>query len=438
MKFSVRLLAISFLVVPAFSSSTRAVAQSPSAKPVLGTWQGVANVHGTDVPITLRISEDGSRLNAAFLNGPAANPDVAPASSVSLSGNHLVATFDYFARTLDATITGDRLSGTYGAIRQGVKTPAPTPFTAGRVTKLVDPPAATNAPNLTGSWEIATTSTKGENAWELRVDPPAPNTAVVKAAIQRIDGDTGGLWGTWNGTRYTLGHFTAAGGALYSLTPQADGTLLVRSLLGGVHGASPDLVARRPDEARKLNLPAPTESTQQTSVKDPKLPFAFSFPDLGGKLVSNTDPQFRGKVVIVAIGGSWCPNCHDEAPLLVSLYKRFHSKGLEIVNLDFEQGDPETDTARLKAFIQHYGITYPVLVAGTTDQLNEKIPQGVNLNCWPTSFFIGRDGLVKETHAGFAGPGNTGGHAALEREVTDLIERLLAQPAPTQSAALTN
>jgi len=211
---------------------------------------------------------------------------------------------------------------------------------------------------------------------------------------------------------------------------------MVKSLLGGVHGSSPEFTAHRPDEARKLNLPAPTDTTQQTSVKDPNSPLAFSFPDLNGKVLSNTDAQFRGKVVIVAIGGSWCPNCHDEAGLLVNLYKRFHSKGLEIVNLDFEQGDPETDTSRLKAFIQHYGITYPVLLAGTTDQLNEKIPQGVNLNCWPTSFFVGRDGLVKETHAGFAGPGNTAGHIALEHEVTALVEKLLAQPAPSQSAQL--
>ena len=170
-------------------------------------------------------------------------------------------------------------------------------------------------------------------------------------------------------------------------------------------------------------------------MKDPTVPLAFSFPDLTGKIVSNTDPEFRGKVVIVAVGGSWCPNCHDEAPFLVSLYKRFHSKGLEIVNLDFEQGDPDTDTARLKAFIAHYGIPYTVLTAGTTDQLAEKIPQGVNLNCWPTTFFIGRDGLVKKVHAGFAGPGNTSGHEALVGETTALVEKLLAQPVAGQTAS---
>lgn len=413
---------------------TAQAASSP--KLTNGIWQGVAKVRDTEIPITIRLTSNGSKVETSFLNGPADHPEVSPASSVKFDGTHLVASFDYFARTLDATLDGDSLTGTYGPPQSAKHSAPPATFTAKHVDKQSDPASAANAPNIAGSWEIATTSNKGEKAWELRVDAPSGKSPVIKAAIQRIDGDTGGLWGTWNGTAYTVAHFNASGGAAYSITPQADGTLNVKSLLGGVHGSSPDLVARKPEEARKLNLPAPTESTQQTTVKDQKVPLAFSFPDLSGKVVSNTDPEFHGKVVIVAIGGSWCPNCHDEAPLLVDLYKRYHSKGLEIVNLDFEQGDPETDTSRLKAFIQHYGITYPVLLAGTTDQLNEKVPQGENLNCWPTAFFVGRDGLVKETHAGFAGPGNTAGHVALKNEVTALVEKLLAQPTATQSAKL--
>ena len=171
-------------------------------------------------------------------------------------------------------------------------------------------------------------------------------------------------------------------------------------------------------------------------MKDPSARFAFSFPDLTGKVVSNTDSQFDGKVVIVAIGGSWCPNCHDEAPFLESLYKQFHSRGLEIVNLSFEEGDQLKDPTRLRAFIAKYGLTYTVLVAGDTDQLNEKVPQAVNLNCWPTSFFLGRNGRVREVHAGFAGPANPQAHEALMKETTELVEQLLAEPVPSQQADL--
>ncbi|HEY0263973.1 MAG TPA: TlpA disulfide reductase family protein [Granulicella sp.] len=404
--------------------------QTNSSSTITGVWRGYATAAGSQqVPVALRITKNGPTLNAAFLNGPAEHPEESPASTVQLDGSHVTITFDYFARQFAGSLDGDTLQGTFGSVNPK-NTRGTTPITLHRLEKSVDPPAVAGAPDIHGSWEIATKSSKGESAWEFRADEPVGARHLVKTVIQRIDGDTGSLWGSWNGTAFTVGHFTAAGPALYTVTPQADGTLLIKSLLGAGHAPTADWIARRPEEARKENLAAPTDPTQQTTVKDPSAPFAFRFPDLAGKTVSNTDPQFQGKVVIVSIGGSWCPNCHDEAPLLESLYKRFHSKGLEIVNVDFEQGDPDTDLPRLHAFIEHYGITYPVLVGGTTDQLAEAFPQAVNLNCWPTSFFLGRDGLVKEVHAGFAGPGNTDGHVALERDVTAFVEKLLAEKAP--------
>jgi thiol-disulfide isomerase/thioredoxin len=438
MRLITSFLAVSVGFLHAAFAPSAAFGQSSSNSPVVGIWQGHATVReAQQVPIVIRIAASGSTYKVELLNGPADHPDTTPASSATFDGTHLIASFDYFARTLDATLADGKLSGTYGPAHPTPKSAPPVPFQATRSVAEVDPTSAPNAPDITGSWEIATKSSKGESAWEFRADLPDGESPVIKTVIQRIDGDTGGLWGVWDGTSYIVSHFNAAGPALYAVTPQSDGTLQIKSLLANPHASTnAELIARRPVDARKENLPAPTDPTQQTAVKDPATPFAFSFPDLTGKIVTNTDAEFRGKVVIVAVGGSWCPNCHDEAPFLVSLYKQFHSKGLEIVNLDFEQGDPETDTARLKAFIAHYGISYPVLLAGTTDQLAEKIPQGVNLNCWPTSFFIGRDGLVKEVHAGFAGPGNTVGHAALEHDVTTLIETLLATPAPKQTASI--
>jgi hypothetical protein len=79
----------------------------------------------------------------------------------------------------------------------------------------------------------------------------------------------------------------------------------------------------------------------------------------------------------------------------------------------------------------------PILVAGTPDQLNEKLPQGKNLNCWPTAFFVGRDGLVKEAHAGFAGPATGQAYIDLKAETETLIEKLLKQSPQTQSANIT-
>ena len=419
-----------FAAMLLLASSAFTLASGPP--PIDGNWEGTATVRGQQVPLHLRISGPPTALKAALINGP----EEAAASSATLKDGKLVVAFNYYARTLEATLSGenqDQLTGTFGLTSTSPKAAPRVPVTLHHVASA---PTLTAGPNIHGDWEIAVSSNKGESAWQLRI-APTKQPALIHAVIQRIDGDTGSLYGSWDGNQYTVSHFTAAGPALYSITPQPDGTLLVSNLLASeaLKAQSRDLVARRPADARKQKLAAPTESTQQTTIKDPSVPFAFSFPDLSGKQVSNTDPQFHDKVVIVAIGGSWCPNCHDEAPFLESLYKKFHGRGLEIVDLSFEEDDQLQNPTRLRAFIQRYGLTYTVLIAGTPDELNQKITQADHLNSWPTSFFLGRDGRVREIHAGFAGPANPEAHQQLETEVTTLVEKLLAEPSPTQKAA---
>src|SRR5476649_1717395 len=132
--------------------------------------------------------------------------------------------------------------------------------------------------------------------------------------------------------------------------------------------------AVRPAEARAKGLPEPTDPNTHTTVKNASEPFAFSFPELNGHVVSDTDPRFRGKVVLINITGSWCPNCHDEAPFLEALYEKYHARGLEVVTLSFEEAEQLANPVRLRSFIQQFGLTYTVLLAGTTEELHTKLP----------------------------------------------------------------
>jgi thiol-disulfide isomerase/thioredoxin len=144
--------------------------------------------------------------------------------------------------------------------------------------------------------------------------------------------------------------------------------------------------------------------------------------------VSSTDERFRGKVVIVGIGGSWCPNCHDEAPFLSELYAKYKDKGLEIVELSFEEeAQKAKGYPRLLAFNKRYGVNYTVLLAGDQADVAEKVPQIHNLNSFPTTIFLGRDGLVRGVHAGFAGAVSGVFHSSAKEEITATVERLLAE-----------
>ena len=227
--------------------------------------------------------------------------------------------------------------------------------------------------------------------------------------------------GTYRDGKFVLSHFDGARPLLLEVTPQADGTIEL------VENGRQKYTAVRAAEARAKNVPAPTDPATHTSVKDASAPLHFSFRDLNGNLVSDTDERFRNKVVIVAIGGSWCPNCHDEAPFLEALYRKYHDRGLEIVGVFFEDADQLKDPTRVRAFIKQYGIEYPMLLAGETSELHDKFPQAVNLDCWPTTFFLGRDGRVRAVHAGYAAPASGVYHDDLEKDVNELLARLLGE-----------
>ena len=105
----------------------------------------------------------------------------------------------------------------------------------------------------------------------------------------------------------------------------------------------------------------------------------------------------------------------------------YNDQGLEIVALDFEEPDQQSSLTRVNAFIKQYKVPYTCLIAGASADMWDKVPQAVNLNTWPATLFIGRDGRVKATHAGFASPASGVYNAELKKEFTSNIERLLRE-----------
>ncbi|OLC50185.1 MAG: hypothetical protein AUH43_05795 [Acidobacteria bacterium 13_1_40CM_65_14] len=382
------------------------------AQSLNGLWDATVIVNNVEIPFRLELAGNGSAAKGSFFNGD----EKVTSTTGSFENGALVLSFDEYETKLEATLKDGRLEGQYSRSTRG----APYPFQAKRFTPTtVD---AANVPSIAGLWNVQVKSSKGESAWQLIV---RQSGGEVSAAILRVDGDTGALTGTFANGKFVLSHFSGARPLRLELTPQADGTLAV------VQNRDNPLTAMRSDVARAKGLPEPSDPSRFTSVKDPTEPLRFSFPDLNGKIVSNTDDRFRGKVVIVSISGSWCPNCHDEAPFLAELYRKYRGQGLEIVSLSFEEAAQLKNPTRLRAFNKRYGIEYTVLLPGEPKELTEKVPQAVNLSSFPTTFYLGRDGRVRGVHAGFPGAASGKFHQEAKNEITADVERLLAERPPT-------
>jgi thiol-disulfide isomerase/thioredoxin len=384
-----------------------------SGQTVDGTWDATVTVNNVSVPFRIEIDNTGTDVHSYFFNG---DDRVNPSNSGTFQNGSLVLTFDSYATKLEATLNDGILTGTYGGSSGNAYA-----FQAKRHVPSLVRSSDQHAPDISGLWEIQVKSPKGESAWHFVVNQAG---AKIDAAILRVDGDTGTLSGNFKDGKFILSHFTGERPFYVEVTPRSDGSLELQ--IASFHDTQ-NLVALRPAEARARNLAPPDDPTEHTKVKDPTQPLRFSFPDVTGRVVSNTDDRFQGKVVLVNITGSWCPNCHDEAPFLEELYRKYHGLGLEIVALDFEQPEQLKSLSRVRAFIKRYGIEYTYLIAGEPGQLNEKIPQAENLNAWPTTFFVGRNGLVRSIHTGFTSHASGELDSRLRDDVRNEIAELLSE-----------
>jgi len=392
------------------------VAFAVSGDSIEGRWEASITINGTVIPFRLDLSGEGNNLTGTLFNGDQKQST----TSARFENGTIQLNFDHYLTKIVATLKNGQFEGKVEGRFDRERYLTSVPFQAKRY--AAGNISSANVPSIDGLWEIPYQSPKGEKAWRFIVKQSG---AEVSAAILRVDGDTGALTGTFKDGKFVLSHFDGQRPLVLEVTPTKEGTLEI--LPSGASTNKGKLTAYRPKEARAKGLPEPANFTTHTTIKDPEKPFKFSFPDINGKLVSNTDEKFKGKVVIAVITGTWCPNCHDEAQYLVQLYAKYRDKGLEIVALDFEEPEQQDELSRARAFIKKYGVEYTYLIAGAPIEMWEKVPQAVNLNTWPATFFVGRDGRVKSIHAGFAAPASGEFHRQLKEEFTTTIERLLAE-----------
>ena len=370
-----------------------------------GSWEGEVVTAAERIPFQMEISASPARVCFFEDREPVCS------SAARFEGDTLRAQWDYLNSRLTLAAGSGTLKGTYVNLRTKLQlTIEATPHRATAV------PAHAPA-NFDGEWEVHTAGTPGPgDHLVLR-----QSGAELQGTTLRIDGDDGTLVGRVDGNRFAISHFSGDRPTLLRGTLQPDGTISLES-------DEQKLVALRPAAARARHLPPPLDPATYARVRNPAERFRFRFRDVNGR--TYTQETFAGKPYVISITGSWCPNCRDEAPFLVDLYRRYHPRGLEMAAFCFESADDPT-WAPLRAFVRRYGVQYPVLLAGepSAGRLKTAVPQIVNLAAYPTSIYVGRDGTVRAVHTGFPSRGSGAELARAEQEIRATVERLLAETA---------
>jgi thiol-disulfide isomerase/thioredoxin len=388
-----------------------------------GSYRAVLELPGGELPFGLDVAQEEAGFVLTIVNGE----ERVRVTDVAVADGQLTATMPGFTNTLTARITGRKLKGEVALLRSGGDRQV-LPFAAelGPTWRFFEQPLTDNA-DVSGRWAVTFTSDAGQTS--AGVAEFAQSFEQVTGTILTPTGDHRFLAGEMHGDDLRLSRFDGASAYLYHAKTDESGRL-VGEYWSGMTGHQRFTAERNVDATLDTSGVA-------TGMKDPSEKLQFSFPDLDGRRISLSDPQFAGKVVIVTLSGSWCPNCHDEAAFLAALYRECHAQGLEIVSLMFEHfGDFEQAAAATLRFRDKFGIEYATLIAGTSDRDDaaQALPQLNGVFAYPTTIWVDRTGRVRKIHAGFAGPATGWHHEELVHEFTAFTQELLAEPAESDGA----
>ena len=378
---------------------------SPSSP--AGAWRAVLDLAGGPLQFGLQIARAEPVWRGQLCNGTECQP-----IDVRFEGDSLVLDIPDYAATISAARRGDSLVGTYSNV--GNRGPRVIPFRAARGRWPALPPSQ----QLLGRWDATyfTDWATSPRIFEFKRGPSG-----LEGTIISNTGDYGHFSGWAVADSFAMAHFD--GSYVYLLTGKLGGDTLRGTFHAGLRTQTRWKAVR---STGAPHLKSPTELT----TADTAAPFRFAFRDLDGRLVTNDDPRFKGRVVLVDIFGSWCPTCHHATPELVKLYRRYRSRGLEVVGLAYEvTGDSAVDGKQIRRYREKFGITFPLLLAGIndTEAAAATLPQLRGFTSFPTTLFLGRDGRIRRVQAGFYGPATGPQYRRQLREFEEEIERLLKE-----------
>ncbi|RYU93146.1 peroxiredoxin family protein [Emticicia agri] len=382
-----------------------------------GTWRATIETTGGELPFGLDIQKEGDGYAILALNGD----ERLPMDKAFIKDDSLHIPMEIFDAEIVAKIEGNQLTGYWKKMRSNF-TFLQADFKAeyGKTYRFAETSEIPKV-SLAPTYEVLFLSADKQDSTES-VGVFKTSGSQVKGSFLTTTGDYRYLAGDIIGDSLKLSCFDGTHVYLFKAKIEGD------KLTGGGFWSAPsgfELWSGVKNDNAKL-----PDATKLTYLKEGYKTVDFSFPNTDTKKISLNDEAYKGKVVVIQIMGSWCPNCMDESRFLAPWYKKNKDRGVEIIGLSYEKS---TDTSfalpKIKKMKERFGIDYEVLLAGTNnkDEASKTLPMLNKVIGFPTTIFIDKKGQVREIHTGFSGPGTGHYYDEFVNDFNRLIDKLLAE-----------
>jgi cytochrome c biogenesis protein CcmG, thiol:disulfide interchange protein DsbE len=127
----------------------------------------------------------------------------------------------------------------------------------------------------------------------------------------------------------------------------------------------------------------------------------------------------RGHVLVVNVWATWCGPCQDELPTIVRAARRYATRGVRFLGLDYHD-----DSAQAREWVRRYEMPYPSI-----SDPSGRYADDLGFVGLPDTFIVDRTGTIRYWLAGAIDD------ASKEKLFTDLLDEVLTGPSPTPSAS---
>jgi thiol-disulfide isomerase/thioredoxin len=396
-----------------------------------GPWRGELATQGQKIPFLFEVKTEASKPVVYLINKGLNGEERLRCEEIAAAGDSVTIRMHVFDAALVVRADGkDKLKGTW------VKYDSKTPY---RVPLVAEPSQGRQL--FQGNPDFDTI--EGEQVFRTEFKDETGKTYPA-VGIFKVDKTFYGAYGTFLTTtgdyRYLSGNLTRGengNGHLQLSTFDGshaflfDGTVTSRNPLvikGDFYSGKSGHETFTSTYDPKAKLP---DADTLTYLKKGESRLNFKFPSVvPGASISPTDAKYRGKVVVLQILGSWCPNCMDETGYLAPWYAQNKQRGVEIIGLGYERSaDYKEAASRLLNMKKRFNVGYDLAVAGVSnkDSVAASLPQMANFLGFPTTIFLDKKGVVRSIRTGFSGPGTGQYYEEEKAHFNRTVDKLLKE-----------
>lgn len=379
----------------------------------MGMWRGEIIYDKENVPFQLELAPSGSEVpEITIINGR----ERRLITNATIKGDSIFIPLDPFDVTIKAAFSAMSMSGEYIKHYRNSRMPFTASYGGSRFSKKSTRPA-----------------TKIEEKWSVTFSPDSPSMSKGVGVFKQIgDKVTGTVMTETSDYRFFEGIL--------------DGDSIKLSSFDGAHAflllgkkTAADSWEGKIVFDNSYSEPWIAKYDDDASIGDPfevvKLKEGEHKPyyDLlaAGSGKDAIDPsKYEGKVLLIQLFGTWCPNSHDQTKYLVNWYEKNKSKEVEVLASSYEANySQEYGLERLADYREMNKIGYDLVLGGRLSKTGAATPFPFmqKIKAFPTLIILDKQGYARYVHSYFNGPATGEYYKAFDVRFNEIIDELLSE-----------